>query len=218
MCVSCTVFWSRRIVPRNLWIPSPKCLFFNQGSTQNCCQQMSMWFTITGIGNFTTILYRDGSSTNIHTCGNYRGGYDTSTFRITRCYYHVYTKSCWRAATSDDTMLWSDDTPHGTLDGSRDFISWYFNQILLVRIIALVSNGLKLNDFLPSLLKSKLSRLAKKMKHAKLSTKYFYPKTGCVGLPQQAKELSRLERDFINSIPDLVERSEVAFHMSREWR
>lgn len=81
-----------------------------------------------------------------------------------------------------------------------------------------LSNGLKLNDFLPSMLKSKQSRLAKKMKHAKLSTKYFYPKTGCVELPQQAKELSRLERDFINSIPDLVERSEVAFHMSREWR
>jgi len=81
-----------------------------------------------------------------------------------------------------------------------------------------LSNGLKLNDFLPIMLKSKQSRLAKKMKNAKLSTKYFYPKTGCVSAPAMAKELSRLEREFVSSIPDPVERSEVKFHMGREWR
>jgi len=74
------------------------------------------------------------------------------------------------------------------------------------------------------MLKSKQSRLAKKMKHAKLSTKYFYPKSGCVAFRPTvggmggAVELSRLERDFVNSIPDPVERSEVKFHMSSQWR
>ncbi|KAL7534968.1 hypothetical protein ACHAXR_006183, partial [Thalassiosira sp. AJA248-18] len=81
-----------------------------------------------------------------------------------------------------------------------------------------LSNGLKLNDFLPVMLKSKQSRLAKKMKHAKLSTKYFYPKMCCVSTVQCAQELSRMERDFVASIPDPVERSEVAFHMSAQWR
>lgn len=81
-----------------------------------------------------------------------------------------------------------------------------------------LSNGLKLNDFLPNMLKSKQSRLAKKMKHAKLSTKYFYPKSGVVQLDSQARELSQLEASFLNSIPDVVERSEVQFHMAREWR
>jgi len=81
-----------------------------------------------------------------------------------------------------------------------------------------LSNGLKLNDFLPVMLKSKQSRLAKKMKNAKLSTNFFYTKDGCVSNTELAKNLSRLEKDFINSIPDLVERSEVSFHMRREWR
>ena len=30
--------------------------------------------------------------------------------------------------------------------------------------------------------------------------------------------MSRLERDFVNSIPDAVERTELAFHMAKEWR
>ena len=82
-----------------------------------------------------------------------------------------------------------------------------------------LANGLKLNDFLPVMLKSKQSRLAKKMKHAKLSTKYFYPQTGCVGMTKGvAEELSRLEVEFVAGIPDPVERSEVSFHMKREWR
>ncbi|KAL3826282.1 hypothetical protein ACHAXA_004600 [Cyclostephanos tholiformis] len=78
--------------------------------------------------------------------------------------------------------------------------------------------GLKLNDFVPMMLKSKQSRLAKKMKHARLSTKYFHPKSGCLVDPSTAREFSRLERDFLSSVLDPVERSEVSFHMGREWR
>ena len=92
-----------------------------------------------------------------------------------------------------------------------------------------LSNGLKLNDFLHNMLKSKQSRLAKKMKNAKLSTKYFFPKSGYIdGLNDQhaptatksytAEEVSKLEMKFITSIRDPVERSEVSFHMQKEWR
>ena len=77
---------------------------------------------------------------------------------------------------------------------------------------------MKLNDFLRIMLKSKQSRLAKKMKHAKLSTKYFFPKDGAIIPPDSARELSRMEAEFVSSIPDAVERSEVRFHMGREWR
>ena len=81
-----------------------------------------------------------------------------------------------------------------------------------------LSNGLKLNDFLPAMLKSKQSRLAKKMKHAKLSTKYFFPKTGHIQDDEKAKEVSKLESRFISTIIDPIERSEIQFHMQREWR
>lgn len=94
-----------------------------------------------------------------------------------------------------------------------------------------LTNGLKLNDFLHTMLKSKQSRLAKKMKNAKLSTKYFFPKSGFVddmandGQPAPAtsksytaEEFSKLEMKFITSIQDPVERSEIIFHMKKEWR
>lgn len=81
-----------------------------------------------------------------------------------------------------------------------------------------LSNGLKLNDFLSSILKSKQSRLTKKMKHAKLSTKYFRLKDGYMKDVVKAKEFSELEFNFINCVSDPVERSEIQFHMQREWR
>lgn len=81
------------------------------------------------------------------------------------------------------------------------------------------------------MLKSKQSRLAKKMKNAKLSTKYFFPKSGFVddmanddqpasATPKSytAEEFSKLEAKFITSIQDPVERSEIIFHMKKEWR
>ena len=79
-------------------------------------------------------------------------------------------------------------------------------------------NGLKLIEFLSSVLKSKPSRLTKKMKHAKLSTRHFHLDGGYIRDGSRAKELSRLELAFVNSISDPVERSEIKFHMQREWR
>ena len=81
-----------------------------------------------------------------------------------------------------------------------------------------LSNGLKLNDFLSNILKSKQSRLTKKMKHAKLSTKYFHIKRGFLFDNVAAQEFSRLEYSFIHVITDPIERSEIQFHMQREWR
>ena len=81
-----------------------------------------------------------------------------------------------------------------------------------------LSNGLKLNDFLSNILKSKQSRLTKKMKHAKLSTKYFHIKRGFIFDNTAAREFSRLEYSFIHVITDPIERSEIQFHMEREWR
>ena len=81
-----------------------------------------------------------------------------------------------------------------------------------------LNNGCKLIDFLSQMLKSKPSRLTKKMKHAKLSTRHFHLDAGFVRSPERAKELSRLELAFVNSISDPVERSEIKFHMQREWR
>lgn len=78
-------------------------------------------------------------------------------------------------------------------------------------------DGVKLNEFLGNMLKSKQSRLTKKMKNAKLSTKMFQRSTGCLFVGEAA-EFASLEESFFLSIPDVVERAEVKFHMQREWR
>ncbi|KAL7544327.1 hypothetical protein ACHAWF_007710 [Thalassiosira exigua] len=78
-------------------------------------------------------------------------------------------------------------------------------------------DGSKLVDFLATTLRSKPSRLTKKMKRAKLSSRIYRTERGFLEAAK-ARELSDLEHRFVDSIPDPVERSEVRFHMSREWR
>lgn len=79
-------------------------------------------------------------------------------------------------------------------------------------------NELKLCEFLSKILKSKPSRLTKKMKKANLSTRHFVGNSTYIEDVELAKELSRLELCFVNSIVEPVERSEIKFHMQREWR
>ncbi|KAL3826280.1 hypothetical protein ACHAXA_004598 [Cyclostephanos tholiformis] len=67
------------------------------------------------------------------------------------------------------------------------------------------------------MLKSKPSRLTKKMKHARLSTNLYRLRSGRLSRDDSIS-LSNLERDFVNAISDPIERSEVIFHMQREWR
>ena len=81
-----------------------------------------------------------------------------------------------------------------------------------------LQNGLKLIEFLSQMLKSKPSRLTKKMKHAKLSTRHYNLESGFIRSTDRAKELSRLELAFFNGISDAVERTEIKFHMQKEWR
>lgn len=81
-----------------------------------------------------------------------------------------------------------------------------------------VVNGIKLNEFLGNMLKSKQSRLTKKMKNAKLSTKTFQRSAGFLQDVNEAREFSGLEESFFNAIQDHSERAEIKFHMQREWR
>lgn len=80
-----------------------------------------------------------------------------------------------------------------------------------------VSEGIKLNEFLGNMLKSKQSRLTKKMKNAKLSTKLFQRTTGYLA-HEDARHFSEVEDCFFQSILDHQERAEIKFHMQKEWR
>jgi hypothetical protein len=79
-------------------------------------------------------------------------------------------------------------------------------------------NGVKLNDFLASMLKSKQSRLTKKMKNARLSTRSYNRTLGFILNDHDAREFSQLETEFFASIRCRMERSEIRFHMQKEWR
>jgi hypothetical protein len=81
-----------------------------------------------------------------------------------------------------------------------------------------ISSGIKLNEFLGSMLKSKQSRLTKKMKNAKLSSRTFQRLAGGVISDAEAREFSELEDLFFQSISDQQERAEIKFHMQKEWR
>lgn len=81
-----------------------------------------------------------------------------------------------------------------------------------------IPNGTKLSEFLSRMLKSKQSRLSKKMKNAKLSTKSYQRTVGYIVDDNVAKEFSSLETDFFASIRCRMERSEIRFHMQKEWR
>jgi hypothetical protein len=81
-----------------------------------------------------------------------------------------------------------------------------------------ISNGIKLNEFLGNMLKSKQSRLTKKMKNAKLSSRTFQRSVGGLVDLNETREFSELEDCFFQSIQCHQERAEVKFHMQREWR
>lgn len=81
-----------------------------------------------------------------------------------------------------------------------------------------VADGIKLNDFLSSMLKSKQSRLTKKMKNAKLSARAYKRATGYVVDTDEARTFSELENAFYRSIPCSMEKAEIRFHVQKEWR
>ena len=79
-------------------------------------------------------------------------------------------------------------------------------------------DGIKLNEFLSSMLKSKQSRLTKKMKNAKLSSKTFRRTTGYLTSDIEAREYSEAEDAFFHSLQNQLERCEMRFHTRKEWR
>ena len=81
-----------------------------------------------------------------------------------------------------------------------------------------ISNGIKLNEFLGNMLKSKQSRLTKKMKNAKLSSRTYQRTIGGLLDINECRAFSELEESFYQSIQCHQERAEVKFHMQREWR
>lgn len=81
-----------------------------------------------------------------------------------------------------------------------------------------LTDGTKLNDFLASMLKSKQSRLTKKMKNANLSGKTFKRTHGYIASDESCREFSEFEDAFFRSIVDPQERAEIRFHVQKEWR
>jgi len=81
-----------------------------------------------------------------------------------------------------------------------------------------MSDGIKLNDFLSGMLKSKQSRLTKKMKNAKLSSKSYKRNTGYIVNDEKSRKFSDLEDAFYHSIQCHREKAEIKFHMQKEWR
>jgi hypothetical protein len=84
-----------------------------------------------------------------------------------------------------------------------------------------VAQGVRLNDFLGDMLMCKGSRLTKKMKNAKLSSRSYElsPAIGdekFVGVDTQL--LSKLEDDFLKSISCEARRLELRFHTTKAWR
>ena len=78
--------------------------------------------------------------------------------------------------------------------------------------------GIKLNEFLSNMLKSKQSRLTKKMKNAKLSSKTFTRTAGYLTDIMEGREFSECEDAFFHSIQNGLDRAEIKFHMQKEWR
>lgn len=78
-------------------------------------------------------------------------------------------------------------------------------------------DGVKLNDFLAGLLQCKHSRLTKKMKNARLSSKSYVRSTGCLE-DDEAKRFGMLENAFLQTISCAFVRAEVCFHMKKQWR
>ena len=80
-----------------------------------------------------------------------------------------------------------------------------------------IPDGVKLNRFLCDILLCKSSRLTKKMKNAKLSTRSF--KRGAVDYTrQQLKDLSALQENLIFGVSAETSRLELGFNITKQWR
>lgn len=84
-----------------------------------------------------------------------------------------------------------------------------------------VPHGLKLNDFLGDMLICKSSRLTKKMKNAKLSTRSYVlksPPPGSSSAELASLGLSNLQESFLASVASEATQLELRFNMTKLWR
>jgi hypothetical protein len=80
-------------------------------------------------------------------------------------------------------------------------------------------HGVKLNEFLGDVLLCKSSRLTKKMKNAKLSTRSFMLRNfQVVPSRDDCILLSNLQERFLSSIPSEATRLELRFNLVKQWR
>ena len=79
-----------------------------------------------------------------------------------------------------------------------------------------LESGLKLNEFLSDVLLCKSSRLTKKMKNARLSTRSYDLRYPVPSLDVQV--FSSLEQKFLHSISSEPSRMEVQFNLAKYWR
>jgi hypothetical protein len=80
-----------------------------------------------------------------------------------------------------------------------------------------IPHGAKLNEFLGDMLLCKSSRLTKKMKNAKLSTRSYTLKGAGIG-EADCKTLSDLVSKFLASVTDEPTKLELRFNMTKLWR
>jgi hypothetical protein len=80
-------------------------------------------------------------------------------------------------------------------------------------------HGIKLNEFLGDVLLCKSSRLTKKMKNAKLSTRSFVlSRPDSTSVRSDCAVLSGLQEKFLMSIPSKATQLELRFNMTKQWR
>lgn len=79
-------------------------------------------------------------------------------------------------------------------------------------------HGIKLNEFLGDILICKSSRLTKKMKNAKLSTRSFALGSGLLNEQNDFSLLSNLQEKFLMSIPTEATQLELRFNLTKQWR
>jgi hypothetical protein len=95
-----------------------------------------------------------------------------------------------------------------------DFLVNAFDQGVLP-----LPHGIKLNEFLGDMLLCKSSRLTKKMKNAKLSTRSFSLLTPSGhGTGQNCTTLSNLQEKFLKSVQSEPTQLELRFNISKQWR
>lgn len=81
-----------------------------------------------------------------------------------------------------------------------------------------ISVGIRLNDFLCSILLCKASRLTKKMKNAKLSVRAYELNPRSTVSSLDVTKLSKLQENFLSSIAEEHVRYELRFNMEKSWR